>query len=350
MLIAAVTEVVAQEPPGAGLYRAACAACHGADGKGPPEGRKLTVPTPDLTDCSFATREPDADWMAVIHQGGPVRKFDETMPAFGESLSTDQIQQILDHVRGFCQDGRWPRGELNLPRSFFTEKAYPEDEAVSTLSIDDAQRRVVNELVYERRFGASTQFELKIPFGGQEQSPANEWRGGLGDLVLGVKQVLHHNLEWGTILSVGAELQAPTGSTSTGMGVNTWVAEPFVAFGKALPRDAFVQLLAEAELPSNESQAEREAGLRAVFGRTFTAGTWGRTWTPMLEVLVARELESGAELEWDLVPQLQVSLSTRQHVLGNVGVRFPVTETGRPTQFLFYILWDWFDGGFFDGW
>jgi hypothetical protein len=172
----------------------------------------------------------------------------------------------------------------------------------------------------------------------------------LGDLVVGVKQVVHHNLAWGTILSVGAELQAPTGSTSTGMGVNTWVAEPFIAFGKALPRDAFVQLLAEAELPSNESQAEREAGLRAVFGRTFTSGTWGRTWTPMLEVLVGRELESGAELEWDLVPQLQVSLSTRQHVLGNVGVRFPVTETGRPTQFLFYILWDWFDGGFFDGW
>src|SRR5512145_3513099 len=78
----------AQQAPanlsGADLYRTSCAACHGEDGKGPPPGRRLAVETPDLTECSFASREPDADWMAVIHQGGPVRAFAETMPAFGE--------------------------------------------------------------------------------------------------------------------------------------------------------------------------------------------------------------------------------------------------------------------------
>src|SRR5262245_54807763 len=189
----------AQEAPRSGeaLYRASCAACHGADGKGPSAGRKLAVPTPDLTDCSFASREPDADWAAIIHQGGPVRAFDETMPAFGEALSQEDIQHILDYVRTMCRDRRWPRGELNLPRTFFIEKAYPEDEAVSTTSVGlGSSGHVLNEVTYEKRFGPTTQLELKVPFGALEQ-PGSEWRGGVGDIVLGIKQVLHHNLERG---------------------------------------------------------------------------------------------------------------------------------------------------------
>jgi hypothetical protein len=35
----------------------------------------------------------------------------------------------------------------------------------------------------------------------------------------------------------------------------------------------------------------------------------------------------------------------------NIAVRVPVTDSSnRDTQILFYLLWDWFDGGFFDGW
>ena len=48
---------------------------------------------------------------------------------------------------------------------------------------------------------------------------------------------------------------------------------------------------------------------------------------------------------------MQVSLSKLQHILINVGVRVPVTQrTGRTTQFLTYVLWDWFDGGLFQFW
>jgi hypothetical protein len=52
-----------------------------------------------------------------------------------------------------------------------------------------------------------------------------------------------------------------------------------------------------------------------------------------------------------VVPQLQVSLNTRQHVLLNAGVRLPLTDADvRSSQLLVYVLWDWFDGGFFAGW
>jgi len=71
----------------------------------------------------------------------------------------------------------------------------------------------------------------------------------------------------------------------------------------------------------------------------------------MLELLGARELVSGEKVQWDLVPQMQVTLNRRQHIMANFGVRLPVTDSGtRNTQLLFYILWDWFDGGLLEGW
>ena len=55
--------------------------------------------------------------------------------------------------------------------------------------------------------------------------------------------------------------------------------------------------------------------------------------------------------EWDVVPQMQVTLSKLQHVMVAGGVRIPLTERdGRSTQALVYLLWDWFDGGFFEFW
>jgi hypothetical protein len=67
--------------------------------------------------------------------------------------------------------------------------------------------------------------------------------------------------------------------------------------------------------------------------------------------LGARELVAGEQTQWDILPQMQVTLSRRQHVMMNIGVRLPLTDAGsRDTQLLFYLLWDWFDGGFFSGW
>jgi hypothetical protein len=90
--------------------------------------------------------------------------------------------------------------------------------------------------------------------------------------------------------------------------------------------------------------------LRTALGYTFAQDQgFGRAWSPMAEVLVAKPIDGAAE--WDLVPQVQVSLSKLQHVLLNVGVRVPLNEReDRKPQFLTYVLWDWFDGGFFDFW
>ena len=95
----------------------------------------------------------------------------------------------------------------------------------------------------------------------------------------------------------------------------------------------------------------REAFWRTAIGKMFTEGGFYRTWTPIVEVVAARELVSGAKSEWDVVPQMQVSLSKRRHILVSGGVQIPVNaRADRHPTVLTYFLWDWYEGGLFDGW
>lgn len=343
----------------AALYGSACAACHGDDGRGrSQEDLGFTTPLPDFTDCRFASREPDADWYAVIHEGGPVRAFDRMMPAFGDALTHEQIYSILRHVRTFCTESSWPRGEFNLPRPLYTEKAYPEDEIVVTSAIDPQNNQSAEfEYLYEKRFGPRGMIEVALPFIHRD-APADisvgevdgEANFGIGDVSLGYKHTLYHNLERGKAFALGGEVIFPSGSARKGLGSDSTVLEPYIAFAQLLPSDSFVQLQALTEFTLNGVK-EDEMGLRVAFGRTITEGEFGRAWSPMLELLASRELVDGAETRLDLAPQVQISLNTRQHILLNIGLRVPLTNTAdRDTEFVVYLLWDWFDGGFFDGW
>ena len=338
-----------------GLYEQGCASCHSSDGTGTAPGTvQLDIPVPDFTDCSFSSREPDADWIAVAHAGGLVRAFDETMPAFGEAFSIEQLQMIMDHIRTFCTDETWPRGELNLPRALVTEKAYPEDEAVTTVTVAaEGPGVVMNELVFERRFGSRSQFEVVLPFGVREGTEGAGWSGGVGDIEVGLKRTLFHSLESGSIFSAGGDVSLPTGDDGSGFGSGVTIFEPYLAFGQMLPGDGFFQAQGIVEVPADSEKGHNEAVLRLVLGKTIAQGElgFGRAWSPMVELLGKRELEDGGLTYVDALPQLQFTLNTRQHVIANVGVLVPVTETdGRSAQILVYLLWDWFDGGFFDGW
>lgn len=344
------------EGTGEELYRSACSSCHGADGRGSPQYRVgFDVPVPDFTDCNFASREPDADWIAIAHQGGPVRAFSEIMPAFGKALSLEELSSIMSHIRSFCGNSDWPPGELNLPRFLVTEKAYPEDEAVYSLAVDvEGRGAVSNKVVYEKRFGARNQFELSIPFGWKERrgiSGQGDWQGGLGDVAAGIKRALFHNADSGTIFSATGEIVLPTGDSQKGFGKGTTVFEPFVSFGQILPSEFFFQSQAGFELPADTDSAHQEGFGRFGLGRTFTSGQFGRSWSPMCEFLGTREFDDDEKIQWDFVPQIQVTVNQRQHIMLNIGVRLPLTDSGvRDTQLLFYLLWDWFDGGFFSGW
>jgi hypothetical protein len=195
-----------------------------------------------------------------------------------------------------------------------------------------------------------------IPYGWAELPDAGagpgatDWVSGFGDVVLGLKHTAHHDARAGRIFSLGAEIILPTGDETKGLGADGTKTEAFLSFGQAFLSDAFIQAQLGAEVPLY-SGAENEAFGRVAAGRTWSTGQWGRAWTPMVELQAKRDLEGGAPVALDIVPQIQVSLNTRQHVLANIGLLVPATETtGRSVRLLAYVLLDWFDGGFFEGW
>jgi mono/diheme cytochrome c family protein len=332
------------------LYDAGCAHCHGRDGRGVSADRlALPVPLPDFTDCQFAPREPDSDWAAVIHEGGPARAFHRTMPAFDGALTSDEIGLALSHVRTFCGERAWPRGELNFPKALVTEKAFPEDEVIFTSSFaTEGDGAVASKYIYEKRFGAQNQIEVVVPL--TAYATAGDWTAGVGDLAFAFKRVLAHSHRRGSIVSLTGELVFPTGAEDKKLGKGYGVIEPFVTFGQALPGDGFFQFQGGGAFPT-DGDAHKSSFFRFVTGKTWTRGRWGRAWSPMVEFLGSKTHAEGKKVQWDILPQLQVSLSTRQHILMNMGLRMPLTDSGtRKTQFVVYLLWDTFDGGFFQGW
>lgn len=366
LFITQTFSLLGQEPKsvsklsGQELYLMACARCHGTDGRG--ETQSLVgfdVALPDFSDCDFISREADGDWLAIASLGGPIRGFSEIMPAFGKALPEEDLLKIIKYIRSFCSDKNWPRGELNLPRAFVTEKAFPEDEAILTWSVDGDLEAWQGKIIYEQRFGPRNQWELIFPFAWQEiyllpqegKPPQKDWRASLGDFALALKRVLFHQLSRRYILSIGGEIVFPTGDDEVGLGKGTFVFEPFLAYGQLLPADFFLQSQVGFEFPLKQDRAENELFFRLAIGRSFNFSLGSRTWSPMIEILGKKEFVSGEKLVLDILPEIQVTLNQRQHIMLNFGVRFPLTQTkGRDTQFLVYILWDWFDGGLFEGW
>jgi mono/diheme cytochrome c family protein len=340
------------------IFVAACATCHGMDGKGSPPatvGFDLPLPNghgfPDFTDCATNTVEPLGDWMAVAHRGGPVRALDRRMPAFGDALSDEQIERVVEYLRTFCDDPAWPRGDLNLPRAFFTEKAFPENETVWTTGVSTSGTKAVsNELLYEHRLGSRWQYEVAVPFGMQQTASGGAWNRGLGDVELALRRTLYASLGRGSIVAAGAGVTLPTGKEELGLGNGFTIVEPFAMWGQLIGTNAFVQTHVGYEAVSDRTRGTNEAFVRTAFGYTVAQDRgFGRVWTPMLEVLTARA--EGGATEWDVVPQAQVSLSKLQHVLLGVGARIPINaREERSSQFLTYVLWDWFDGGLFEFW
>ena len=337
------------------IFEAACIGCHGPGGRGQPQstlGFEPPATFPDFTDCNGSTRERVGDWRATIHEGGPGRGFSDIMPSFAEALTIAQIERVTTYLRTLCPEPAWPLGELNLPRAHLTEKAFPEDETVVAMTVNTSgSGSFSSDLIYEKRFGAKNQLEIAAPLNFTSQG-GGDWAGGVGDLIVGYKRVLAHSIRSGSILSAQGEVSVPTGEVEKGLGSGVTIFETFASFGQILTRTSFLQVQSGAEFPTDTGKAPRAVYVRTALGKTFSQDRgFGRSWTPMAEFIADRDIEDGARTNWDVVPEVQITLNKRQHIRVNVGVRTPLNNTaGRDTQVLFYALWDWFDGGLRDGW
>jgi mono/diheme cytochrome c family protein len=352
--LAQFANTTSRSESGEQIYKSACVACHGPDGKGMPTsiaGFEQPRTFPDFTRCDQTTPEPNPAWKAVIVQGGPTRGFSQIMPSFSEALSADDIDQVIHYLRSFCRESSWPRGELNLPRALVTEKAYPEDEVVVSSAINaHGTPGVETHIIHEQRFGVRNQVEVDVPVNFQDQN--HVWYGGVGDTTLGIKRVMFSSLRSGSILSLQGSVLLPSGSPARGFGSGTTTFETFAAFDQLFRTNTFIQTQFGADLPRHTNIAPQSLFFNTALGQSFIADHGlGRMWSPMVEFLAARDLANGAKTNWDVLPQMQVTISHRQHIRADLGVRVPANNTaGRSVQVVVYVLWDWQDGRLNEGW
>ena len=336
------------------IYMAGCVSCHGPDGKGQPQtlaGFQQPSTFPDFADCPGATPEPDIQWRAVITDGGPGRGFSQIMPSFKDMLTQDQISKVIEYLRSLCPVKAWPRGNLNLPRPMITEKAYPENEVVIAGSYNaHGAPAGSTSAIYERRFGTSSMIGAVVPYSYKQDSTGNH--AAFGDIALEYKRKVFDSLKKGSIFSMGGDISVPTGNRTIGTGGESTLFEIFAAYGQILPKDSFLQLQTGFELPVHPDKVPRAYFMRTAIGKTFsTENGLGRRWSPMMEIIADRDLVAGAKTNLDLAPEIQIPLSRRMHILGSIGYRIPVNNTGiRPRQLMFYLLWDFPDGGLTQGW
>jgi len=82
---------------GGQLYKRYCAGCHGADGRG---GAHTFMPhIENLTEKGHIDQLTDEYLVTVIKEGGPAVGKSSYMPAWGKTLSDQQVADIIAHIR-----------------------------------------------------------------------------------------------------------------------------------------------------------------------------------------------------------------------------------------------------------
>jgi mono/diheme cytochrome c family protein len=81
------------------LYLGLCATCHGPDGKGSWRAALFLVRPGNLSNATTMDARPDQYLFDLIkHGGAPIGR--PGMPAFGSTLTDDDIREIVRYVRG----------------------------------------------------------------------------------------------------------------------------------------------------------------------------------------------------------------------------------------------------------
>ena len=327
------------------IYATACAQCHGQDGRGNPEWESEVRPV-ELTDCG-TTAEPAELWQSVVRNGGATHGLASAMPAFGEAFSSEEIGAVVAYLRTFCEGAdRYPPGDLNFRRLLKTGKAFPEIEWVLRASQRPAAetRESELELIYENRLGPRFQYELELPVRLATRVPGES--GGVGDLVVSGKQVLGFDVRRREILSGGLEIALPTGSETKGLSAGSVTFTPYLAYGRGLGR-TIVQAWSGVALPVDSDKAPRL--LRYALGLSQSLGPARWSWTPAAEWVGELELEGGRNSH-ALWLELSKPLNRLGHVIACGGVQIRIRPRSDTYSFEAYVLWDFGDGPFWDGW
>ncbi|OLB15756.1 MAG: hypothetical protein AUH12_07955 [Gemmatimonadetes bacterium 13_2_20CM_69_8] len=258
-------------------------------------------------------------------RGGAAFGLSLDMPAFGEAATPEQIRAVVRYARSLCGESGWPPGELNFPRAFLVEKAFPENEWVVV------EQGRGQKLVYERRLGKRLQLE------GEARTAFDSLHRAFDGVTAAIKYNLWHSLEHRALATLGLEVTPPLGRQ------DLWEVEPYVAFG-AVPVGA---LVVQGQIVSTW---EESGGATAVSYRLGAGRQIGRL-TPMLEAGWTVPTKGAAEQLLSFYPQMWVQLSRLGHVAASLGAELPAVgpEPRRP-RLIAFVLWDYGDAPLLHGW
>lgn len=85
-------------------YRTYCVQCHGSQGNGKGVNiRDMSVQPRDHTDAKAMSGRSDADLFKVVKEGGLSIDKSVLMPPWGDTLSDDEIRDMVQHLRTLCK-------------------------------------------------------------------------------------------------------------------------------------------------------------------------------------------------------------------------------------------------------
>lgn len=332
---------------GAEIYAANCVTCHGPTGQPDPDSplvKALGIVPANFADALFNSREPASTWKLVITHGGPPVGFSDKMPAFGAALTESDIDAVLAYVKTLDGEHDYPDGELNLFLPVRTKKAFPEDEWVwkQRYTGQDGDNAWRNTLEYEFRIGQRWQGVIEV------NHDLKGSQSDFGHAEPGFKYVMKHDAQAGFIATVAAQVGVPLNRNAN------WEFLPYVAVGKVISDQWTFQGSGRLKLDL-ETSDNSLAELAGIVHWTHTP--WPRRVFPALEVIaeVPFERDSGSRrkdaVQVSLLPQARIGLNKRGNIALNVGVELPVNDTYRyDWRAYLYFIWDFADGGLFDGW
>lgn len=93
----------ADDQRGKALYRLYCTQCHGVAGNGGGiNAPHMSVVPRDHTDPSEMSSRSDADLAEVVRGGGKVINQSILMPAWGATLTDEDVEALVGHMRALC--------------------------------------------------------------------------------------------------------------------------------------------------------------------------------------------------------------------------------------------------------
>lgn len=92
------------EAEGGALYQRLCASCHGAAGRGDgPNAANLPARPTAHADSAAMSKRPDDTLFDGIYAGGYTLNKSNFMPAWGETLTPEQIWSLVRYIRALCR-------------------------------------------------------------------------------------------------------------------------------------------------------------------------------------------------------------------------------------------------------